>query len=69
MFVSPTLATHQNTPYPNNLIYIFSCYIFLVWVAKAIFMQTNVKVYLSFFSRVKGEEYCATNVNVVTLFL
>ena len=30
-----------------------------VWIAKGIHMQTDVKVYLSVFSRAIGEEYCA----------
>ena len=56
-----TLPTQQSALYPNSFIPIFSCHIFfLVLVAKANLMQTNVKVYLSVFSGARGVENCAT---------
>ena len=57
----PPLPAHQNAPYPNNFITIFSCHIFFkFWVAIANPLQTDVKVYLSVFSDARGEEYCMT---------
>ena len=62
------LPIHQNAPYPNNFIAIFSCHIFfLFWVAKANLMQTDVKVYVSVFMG-RGEEYSATIYQMTPLF-
>ena len=53
-----TLPTKMHT-YPNNFITILSCHLFLVWVAKANPMQTDVKVFHNF-SGARGEKDCAT---------
>ena len=51
-----TLPTHQNSPYPNNFIAIFSCKVFFfliskdrICIAKAVPMQAGLKFVLVLF--------------------